>query len=259
MTNPMQKDFSQWVWGKQAVLELLKVNPQQVVQVLMSPPEQDQGRMEIFELCSKTGIPVAIKERKQIDRMLPVPAHQAVAAQLKTDTPLISLETLLSKISSDSISMPVLLALDHLNDPQNFGAIIRTAHCAGVQGIILPKDRSCPVSGTVRKAAAGALEYMPLVQVTNLVRALELLKEKEFWVLGLEADATVSLYDLDLRVPLVVVVGGESKGVSPLVRKRSDWVAAIPMKGAVSSLNASAACAVVLYEILRQRLTWIKK
>jgi 23S rRNA (guanosine2251-2'-O)-methyltransferase len=84
---------------------------------------------------------------------------------------------------------------------------------------------------------------------------LELLKEKEFWVLGLEADATVSLYDLDLRVPLVVVVGGESKGVSPLVRKRSDWVAAIPMKGTVSSLNASVACALVLYEILRQRLT----
>ena len=151
--------------------------------------------------------------------------------------------------------MPVLLAVDHINDPQNLGAMIRTAHCAGVQGIILPKDRSCPISGTVRKAAAGALEHMPLVQVTNLVRALELLKEKGFWILSLEADAPASIYDLDLRIPLVVVVGGESKGVSPLIRKRSDWLASIPMKGAVSSLNASVACAVVLYEILRQRLT----
>ena len=255
MTNPMQKDFSQWVWGKQAVLELLKVNPQKVERVIMSPPKQDQQRREISDLCAHAGIPVFLKERKQMDQMLPVPAHQAVAARLKTDTPLISLETLLSKINFDQTPLPVLLALDHLNDPQNFGAIIRTAHCAGVQGIILPKDRSCPVSGTVRKAAAGALEHMPLVQVTNLVRSLDLLKEKGFWVLGLEAGLTVSLYDLDLRVPLVVVVGGESKGISPLVRKRSDWVAAIPMEGAVSSLNASVACAVVLYEILRQKQT----
>jgi len=254
MTNPMQKDFSQWVWGKQAVLELLKVNPQKVERVIMSPPQQDQQRREISDLCAQAGIPVFLKDRKQMDRMLPVPAHQAVAARLKTDTPLISLETLLSKITSDSISMPVLLALDHILDPQNLGAIIRTAHCTGVQGIILPKDRSSPISGTVRKAASGALEYMPLVQVTNLVRSLDLLKEKGFWILGLEANSTVSLYDLGLRVPLVVVVGGESKGVSPLVRKRSDWIASIPMQGAVSSLNASVACGVVLYEILRQKL-----
>lgn len=244
--------FSEWVWGKQAVLELLKVHPQRVKQVIMSPPEQDPLRKEIFTLSAQAGISVSLKDKKQIDRMLPVPAHQAVAAQLKTDTPFISLETLISRMALDQRPNPVLLALDHLNDPQNFGAIIRTAHCAGVQGIILPKDRACPVSGTVRKAAAGALEYMPLVQVTNLVRALDSLKEKGFWVLGLEAGSTVSLFDLDLRVPLVVVVGGESKGVSPLVRKRSDWIVSIPMQGTVSSLNASVACAVVLFEIVRQ-------
>ena len=246
---------SEWVWGKQAVLELLKIHPQQVGLVLMSPPEQDQGRKKIFELCSKTGIPVSFKDRKQIDRILPVPAHQSVAARLKVDTPFVPLETLISRIALDQKSPPVLLAIDHVQDPQNLGAMIRTAHCAGVQGIVLPKDRSCPVSGTVRKVSAGALEYMPLVQVTNLVRSLEFLKEKGFWVLSLEADSTVSLYDLDLRVPLVVVMGAESNGISPLVRKRSDWVASIPMKGAVSSLNASVACAVVLYEILRQKLT----
>ena len=134
--------------------------------------------------------------------------------------------------------------------------MIRTALCTGVQGIILPKDRSCPVTGTVRKAAAGALEHMPLVQVTNLVRALEFLKEKGYWVLSLEAGSATSLYELDLRVPLVVVIGGESQGVSSLVRKRSDWLASIPMEGSVSSLNASVACAVALYEIFRQgRLT----
>jgi 23S rRNA (guanosine2251-2'-O)-methyltransferase len=254
MINSIPKDYSRWVWGKQAVLELLKVHPQTVTQVIMISPEGDQGRKEILDLCSRVGVRVSFKDRKEISRMLPVPAHQGVAARLKTDTPFVPLETLISAVALDQKPPPVLLALDHINDPQNLGAMIRSAHCTGVQGIILPKDRSCPVSGTVRKAAAGALEYLPLVQVTNLVRALERLKEKGFWVLGLEAGSPLSIYDLDLYLPLVVVVGGESQGVHPLVRKRSDWLASIPLKGEISSLNASAACAVTLYEILRQGL-----
>jgi len=255
MTHSIPKDYSRWVWGKQAVLELIKIHPQKVEQVLISVSDQDRLKKEIVELCARVGIPVSPKDRKEITRILQVPAHQNVAARLKGEThAFISLETLVSGILLDSMPAPVLLAIDHVQDPQNLGAIIRTAHCAGVQGIILPKDRSCPVSGTVRKAAAGALEYMPLVQITNFVRSLQWLKEKGFWILSLEAGSPVSLYDLDLRVPLVVVVGGESEGVSSLVRKRSDWLASIPMKGPISSLNASAACAVVLYEILRQRL-----
>jgi 23S rRNA (guanosine2251-2'-O)-methyltransferase len=255
MTNIIPKDLSGWVWGKQAVLELLKVHPQKIKQVLMSPPELDQERKEIFDLCSKAGIPVSLNDRKEITRILPVPAHQSVAAQLKAQMQLfVPLETLISQIPMNSIPPPVLLAVDHINDPQNLGAMIRTAHSTGIQGIILPRDRSCPVTGTVRKAASGAMEHMPLVQVTNLVRTLEALKEKGFWILSLEADAPVSIYELDLQVPLVVVVGGESQGVSSLVRKRSDWLASIPMKGRVTSLNASAACAVVLYEIVRQNI-----
>jgi 23S rRNA (guanosine2251-2'-O)-methyltransferase len=255
MTHSLPKDHSRWVWGKQAVLELIKTNPQNVEQVLISAPDRDRERQEIAALCSMAGVPVFIKDGKEITRILPVPAHQNVIAQLKAETqPFVSLESLISKIRTDQKPPPVLLAVDHINDPQNLGAMIRTAYCTGVQGVLLPKDRSCPVSGTVRKAAAGALEYMPLVQVTNLVRTLEALKEKGFWVLSLEADSSVSIYELDLRVPLVVVVGGESRGVSPLVRKHSDWLASLPMKGVVSSLNASVACAVALYEILRQRL-----
>lgn len=254
MAASLKGSLAEWVWGKQAVLEILKVRPLEVREVIMSPPAEDPLRREIVELCAQAGVPVTLKERKQIDRLLPVPAHQAVIARLKTEALFESLEAVLSRVSPDQTPPPVLLAVDHIQDPQNLGAMIRTAHCAGVQGLILPRDRSCPISGTVRKTAAGALEHIPLVQVTNLVRSLEKLKEKGFWVLSLEADSPVSVYSLDLRVPLVVVVGGESKGVSPLVKKRSDWLAAIPMKGAVSSLNASVACAVVLYEILRQHL-----
>jgi 23S rRNA (guanosine2251-2'-O)-methyltransferase len=256
MTHSFPKDQSRWVWGKQAVLELVKIHPQKVEQVIIKAPNQDRQRQEIAALCARAGVPVLIKEGKEISRILPVPAHQNVMALLKTGTqPFVSLETLISGMALDQKPLPVLLAVDHINDPQNLGAMIRTAHCTGVRGLILPRDRSCPVSGTVRKAAAGALEYMPLIQVTNLVRALELLKENGFWVLSLEVGSPVSIYDLDLQVPLVVVVGGESQGVSPLVQKRSDWLASIPMMGQVSSLNAAAACAVVLYEILRQGLT----
>jgi 23S rRNA (guanosine2251-2'-O)-methyltransferase len=241
-----------WAWGKQAVLELIRVNPQRVGEVIMGPPEQDHERKEIADLCSGLGIPVSIKHRKQIERLLSAPAHQAVAARLKEDFGSLSLEDLLKTIDMALTPPPLLLSPDHILDPQNLGAMIRTALSAGVRGIILPKDRSCPITGTVRKAAAGALEHMPVIQVTNLVRSLERLKEKGFWILSLEAGTSISFYDLDLRVPLVVVIGGESQGVSPLVRKHSDWVASIPMKGAVPSLNASAGCAVVLYEILRQ-------
>jgi 23S rRNA (guanosine2251-2'-O)-methyltransferase len=257
MTDSIPKDFSRWVWGKQAVLDLIKINPQQVEQVLISSTDRDQPKQKIVDLCARAGIPVSIKEGKEINRILPAQTHQNVAARLKAQAqPFVSLEALISKISMDSIPPPVLLVMDHVQDPQNLGAMIRTALGTGVQGVILPKDRSCPVTGSVRKAAAGTLEYMPLVQVTNLVRTLEVLKEKGFWVLSLEADSPVSIYELDLRVPLVVIVGGESQGVSSLVRKRSDWLASIPMEGSVSSLNASVACAVALYEIFRQgRLT----
>jgi 23S rRNA (guanosine2251-2'-O)-methyltransferase len=245
---------TEWVWGKQSVLELLKVRPQQIREIILSSPEKDPIRQEIFNLASGKGIPVTIKDRRQIDRILPVPTHQAVIARIKIEDLFTPLESLVAKIGPGRNFAPVLLALDHIQDPQNLGAMIRTAHCAGIEGVLLPKDRSCPLTGTVRKAAAGALEHVALVQVVNLVRALEFLKEQGFWILSLEADARDSLYDLDLRGPLVVVVGGEGKGVSPLVKKHSDWVASIPLKGIVSSLNASAACAVVLFEIFRQRL-----
>jgi len=249
------EDFRGWAWGKQAVREFLRTRAQEVSEVYLSPPELDGEKREIAELCRPLGIPVHFLQTRQLDRLLPVRAHQGVAVRLKSDEAGISFEALLDGISVEEKPPPVLLALDHIQDPQNLGAIIRTAHCVGVRGVILPKDRSCPLTGAVRKAAAGALEHIPIARVTNLVRSLEALKKKGFWVLSLEAAAPVALYSLDLRLPLVVVIGGESQGVSRLVQERSDWVASLPMRGTVSSLNASVACAVVLYEILRQQFS----
>lgn len=245
------RDLSGWAWGKQSVLELLKTRPSLIREIIMALPEQDPIRLEILERCAVKKIPVILRSRRQIDRLLPVPAHQSVIARLKGETPYCTLDEFLGRLPEEPSNF--LLALDHLQDPQNLGAVVRTAYCAGAAGILVPKDRTCPLTGTVRKAAAGALDHVPLVQVVNLVRALEILKEKGFWILSLEAQAPLSIYELDLRRPLVVVVGGESQGVSSLVRKHSDWIASIPIIGTLSSLNASVACGVVLYEMVRQR------
>jgi len=240
-----------WVWGKHAVSELLRSNPGQVAQVFLSAG--DRGAPEIEGLCLRNRIPLMVLDPKEFLRRVQSPAHQSIAARLKSGYSYATLEDLLEKSPATADPPPVLLILDHLQDPQNLGAIIRTAYCAGVRGVILPRDRSCPISGTVRKAASGALEHLPVAQVTNLAQTIDRLKEEGFWILGLEAGGPTSIYQVDLRVPLVVVVGSEGKGISPLVLKKVDWTAAIPLAGELGSLNASAACAVVLFEIRRQK------
>jgi 23S rRNA (guanosine2251-2'-O)-methyltransferase len=249
---------TEWIWGKQPILEILRSHPHKIKQVFMPPSDQDPLREEIRALCRQFHIPLAFKERLWFNQKLTGSPHQSVIARMEKAQPFLTLEALLAGIKNLPGQPPVLLAIDHVQDPRNLGAMIRTAYCAGVGGVILPKKRACPVTGTVRKAAAGAMEHIPLVQVSNLVRTVESLKKEGFWSLSLEAGAAHSLYSLDLNLPLVVVIGGEGKGVSPLLQKKSDWVASIPMAGKLSSLNASVACAVVLYEIFRQHRKEIK-
>jgi 23S rRNA (guanosine2251-2'-O)-methyltransferase len=239
------------VWGKHAVNELLRTNPGQVAQVFLAAG--DRTRSEIEEICRQNRIPLMIVDPKIFLRRTGSPTQQFPAARLKSEYSYIPLEDLLEKTGAVSDPPPILLVLDHIQDPQNLGALVRTAYCAGVNGIIVPRDRSCPVSGTVRKAASGALEHLPICQITNLARTLEILKEKGFWILALDAAGPTSIYQIDFQVPLAVVIGSEGKGVSPLVLKKSDWLATIPMTGKLTSLNASAAGAVVLFEIQRQR------
>ncbi len=252
MPTIIEASNTEWVWGKQSVRELLRTNPLQVKQVWLSPSSKDPINRELQELCQKAKIPVVYKDRKTWEEIFRVPAHQSVAAQLEFPFRFTPLSDLLERIKAAEDPSPVLLMVDHLQDPHNLGAIIRTASGAGVRGIILPKDRTCPISGTVHKTAAGALETMPLVQVTNLAQTIEDLKKEGFWFLSLEAQGSRTIYQLDLRGPLVVVIGSEGKGVSSLILKKSDWVASIPMEGKLTALNASVACGVVLFEIQRQ-------
>lgn len=248
-----KSDFSDpaLVWGKHAVNELLRTNPGQVAQVFLAAG--DRTRPEIEEICRQNRIPLLILDSQKFLGRTGAPTPRSPAARLKSEYSYIPLEDLLEMTAAAPDPPPVLLVLDHIQDPQNLGALIRTAYCAGVKGIIVPRDRSCPVSAAVRKAASGALEHLPLCQITNLARTLEMLKEKGFWILALDAAGPTDLYQIDFQVPLAVVIGSEGKGVSPLALKKSDWLAAIPMTGKLTSLNASAAGAVVLFEIQRQR------
>ena len=148
---------------------------------------------------------------------------------------------------------PLIVVLDGIEDPRNLGAIARTVDAAGGGGLVVPERRAAPVTGAAVKASAGALVHVPLAPVVNLVRALEELKAAGVWTIGLDARADQSLYDLDLRLPSAFVVGGEGRGLRRLARERCDWRAGLPMQGHVSSLNASVAVAVALFEAVRQR------
>lgn len=148
---------------------------------------------------------------------------------------------------------PCVVALDQVVDPQNFGAIARTAHCAGVHGILIPKHHSAPPSAAASKASAGALEHMRVAGVTNLVDALKRLKSEGLWVAGADQHGARTVFDIDLTGPILIIVGGEEKGIRPLVKKQCDYLVAVPQVGPIGSLNASAASAVVMYEVYRQR------
>ena len=149
---------------------------------------------------------------------------------------------------------PLIVLCDELSDPHNLGAIIRSAECAGAHGVIIPKRRSVGLTAVVAKTSAGALEYMPVVRVSNLANAIRELKARGVWVLGTAAEGSVRLYDADLRGPAAIVIGSEGEGISRLVAEQCDYLVSIPMRGEISSLNASAAAAILLYEAVRQRI-----
>jgi 23S rRNA (guanosine2251-2'-O)-methyltransferase len=162
------------------------------------------------------------------------------------------LDDLLQRIQ-DSGAPAFLLVLDGITDPHNLGALVRSAECAGCQGVILARDRACPVTPVVEKAAAGALAHLPLAQVTNISRALEQLKAAGIWVYGLAGEQSQSLYGTDLTGPLALVVGSEGEGLRPNVQNHCDGLLSIALAGQLSSLNASVAAGVALFEALRQR------
>lgn len=215
--------------------------------------EAPSARVEdLLRMADRVGVPIRRRSRQDLDRLAGHSHHQGAVLRVEPFA-YVDLEQLLASWH-ESGRKAFFLVLDGITDPHNLGAIARSADAAGCHGIIVAKDRSCPVTAVVDKASAGSLEHIPLCQVTNLARTLEDLKSAGTWVYGLAGEAEAeALFRCDLRGNLTLVVGSEGGGLRPNVRRHCDGLLAIPMAGGVASLNASVAAAVALFEVVRQR------
>ena len=246
----------QLVWGIHPVHEALKACPQAIREIGVDKDKSGYRLEQILELAQKHAIPVSTlpgKTRPAFGKSDELPDHestQGVSAWIILPT--LTLDELLDKLSNVS-GPPLLLALDSIQDPHNLGAIIRSAVAAGVNGIILPKDRSASITGTVIKISAGSVFHIDICRVTNLVSSFKVLKENGIWIFGTTKDASRTIYDTDFTVPACLVIGSEGKGLRPLVADNCDLRIAIPMKSSLDSLNASVAAGIILFEAVRQR------
>lgn len=239
------------IWGRHPVIEALRAG-RAIDRILLAEGVRPVGVIaEILQLSAERGIRVQFLDRRALDRLSSGANHQGVIAEV-SEYRYWSLDDLVATAAHAS-GLPLLLALDSLEDPQNFGTLLRTADAAAVNGVIIPLHRSVGVTPAVAKASAGAVEYLPVARVTNLARSLGDLKQRGYWIVGLEASGTVRYDQFAVDVPLTVVVGAEGRGLSRLVRETCDLLTRLPMQGHVASLNAAVAGSIVIYEVVRRR------
>src|SRR5580692_1861991 len=238
------------LYGLHPVEEAIRSGSRQLDHISVARERRDDRLERLIELCRMAGIRVSLESRDQLTRLARTDAHQGVLAIVR-ERRFLGIEDLLTPTEAGRYRF--FLALDGIEDPHNLGALLRTADGAGVDGVILPERRSAPVSATVAKTSAGASEHVRIARVTNLVRALEQMKQANIWVLGLDERGTPDYADFDFKTDCVLVLGREGAGLHDLVKKTCDHLLRIPMLGQVSSLNVSVAGAVVMYEAMRQR------
>lgn len=237
-------------WGIHPVSALLQLRPEQVLELFIAAGRQDRRVEEIRALATQQGLKInAVATLPLVEPDLI--QHQGVVARIKPSKPW-SLPELLPRLSAGA-QPPLVLALDSIQDPRNLGAIIRSAAAFGVNALIIPKDRSAPLSGTVMKAAAGTLPLLDVCQVTNLTDSLAKLQQHGFWIYGAGGEAPSNLYATRLNGPICLVLGNEQKGLRPLVRRQCDLLIAIPLAAGVESLNVAVAAGIILAEIRRQQ------
>lgn len=240
------------VYGVNPVREALR-SERRAFELFVAEHAGEQRLTKIIALAEEKGVPVRRRQKQDLTRLCGSEHHQGVA--LSTEAfKYATMEDILACWRERGGTAGLVLLLDGIQDPHNLGALIRSAACAGVHGVVIPRDRAVGVTPAAEKAAAGATATVPIAQVTNVVHAIEELKEAGFWVFGAAAAAESSLYDQDLTGNVVLVIGGEGEGIRPLVQKHCDILYGIPLLGGVSSLNASVAGGVSLFEAVRQRL-----
>ena len=237
--------------GRNALTEALRAG-RTIDKVFIADGDTDRGLQRLAAEAKEAGAVIVPVDRRKLDQISFTRSHQGVIA-LAAAHEYFTIDDILEEAASRGEN-PLIVICDELSDPHNLGAIMRSAECAGAHGVIIPKRRSVGLTATVAKASAGAVEYMKVARVTNINNAINELKEKGVWVFGTAAEGSVPMYKADLTGPAAIVIGNEGDGMSPLVRKNCDMLVHIPMAGRISSLNASAAASILLYEAVRQRL-----
>ena len=237
--------------GRNALTEALK-SGRTIDKVFVAAGDTDRGLQRLAAQAKEAGAVVVPVDRRKLDQMSTTRSHQGIIALAAAHT-YFTIDDILEEAASRG-EAPLIVICDELSDPHNLGAIMRSAECAGAHGVIIPKRRSVGLTATVAKASAGAVEYMKVARVTNINNAISELKEKGVWIYGTAAEGSIPMYKADLTGPAAIVIGNEGDGMSQLVRKNCDVMVHIPMKGQITSLNASAAASILLYEAVRQRL-----
>ena len=233
------------IFGRAPVLEALK-NSHPIDKIIIKSGPYAKSLIPVIDEAKKRNIVIQQADGARLDRMANGENHQGVIAMISAYS-YVSVNDIISGKDNAFV-----IICDKITDPHNLGAIIRTANCVGADGVIIPKRDSAGVNSVVMKTSAGAVEYTPVAKVTNLASTIDELKEQGFWITAADMDGQ-SMYDIDFKGKIAIVVGSEGKGISRLVREKCDFIAQIPMYGEINSLNASVAAAVLMYEAVRQR------
>ncbi len=243
--------MAQIIYGIHPLQEALRSSHLQIEKILIGTQTPRSPLQSILDLAKTRNIPVAFTTQESLERMTKGGVHQNVVGFVK-ETPFVAVEEMLSHWKKQG-TQALFLILDGIQDPQNLGSLIRTGLGCGAHGIIIPKDRSVGITPVVIKASAGAAAHLPIARVVNIAATIDLFKKEGIWVYGASGEAKDLIYQLDFNMDLAIVIGAEGKGMRPLVKKKCDRLFSIPMKGPLSSFNASVSGGMILYEVMRQR------
>ena len=247
----MKKTSSNIIYGINPILEALKSRQRRILKIFISNRRKNKEIDKIIQLAKAHGIKFKSVDLKTFQQICPGDKHQGIAG-IVSNKELVSVEEMI-EAAFEKEPNPVLVVLDHIEDPRNLGSITRSAEVLGIRGVIIPKNRAADLTPAVSKSSAGAVEYMLISRVSNTLNTILILKKKGFWIIGAKQDSKKSCFSSDFKKPIALVLGGEGKGFRPLIEKNCDEVISIPQSGHINSLNVSCAAAILFYEILKQK------
>ena len=244
------EEYQDQIEGRNSVIELLE-SGRDINRILVAKGEKHGSIHKILAMAKERKILINEIDRNKLNQMAQTPNHQGVIA-IVPPFDYCEVEEIL-EVAKQKNENPFILLLDGIEDPHNLGSIIRTAETAGIHGIIIPKRRAASVNSTVNKVSAGAVSYMKIARVNNLNETIHYLKEQDIWICGTDADTKTEYTKQDYKIPIVIVIGSEGFGMSRLVKENCDFLVKIPMKGKITSLNASVSAGIIMYEVVKQR------